>query len=132
MNDPDTADKIANKKSSNYTKYVHMLIPPTMKPSAPSLTRYYNTMLACLGRRNAISEETDSEKGSTDVSVNEVDSAQDASSHVSAVTQAVLYEFYVLQVVFDDTDQMTQTILLLFQVLEMRDEDKVFQWAQHS
>lgn len=45
--------------------------------------------------------------------VGRVDSAQDASSHVSTVTQAVLYEFNVLQVIFDDTDQMTQPVLLL-------------------
>ncbi len=41
------------------------------------------------------------------VCVGKVDSAQDASSHVSAVTQPVLYEFNVLQVIFDDADQMT-------------------------
>lgn len=34
-------------------------------------------------------------------------SAQEASSHVYAVAEAVLYEFDVLQVVFDDTDQVT-------------------------
>lgn len=36
-----------------------------------------------------------------------VDSAQDASSHVSGVTQAMLYEFNVFQVIFDYADQMT-------------------------
>ena len=36
-----------------------------------------------------------------------VDSAQLASSHVSTVTQPVLYEFDVFQVIFDDADQMT-------------------------
>lgn len=54
------------------------------------------------------------------------DSAQDASSHVSTVAQAVLYEFDVLQVVLNDADQMTETILLLFQVLKrFRDEKTV-------
>lgn len=34
-------------------------------------------------------------------------SAQDASSHVPTVTQPVLYEFDVFQVVFNYADQMT-------------------------
>ena len=55
-----------------------------------------------------------------------VDSAQDASS-VSAVAQPVLYEFDVFQVVFDDADQMTQTVLLLFQMLEVTEREQVFQ-----
>lgn len=41
------------------------------------------------------------------VQVGGADSAEDASSHVSAVTQSVLYKFDVFQVIFDDTDQMT-------------------------
>lgn len=39
--------------------------------------------------------------------VGRTDSAQDASSYVSAVTQPVLYEFDVFQVIFNDADQMT-------------------------
>lgn len=39
--------------------------------------------------------------------VGRMDSAQDASSHVSAVTEPVLYEFDVFQVIFDNADQMT-------------------------
>lgn len=34
----------------------------------------------------------------------------------------MLYEFDVFQVVFDDADQMTDTFLLLLQVLEKREE----------
>lgn len=41
------------------------------------------------------------------VQVGGADSAEDASSHVSAVAQPVLYKFDVFQVIFDDTDQMT-------------------------
>lgn len=41
------------------------------------------------------------------VSVIWTDSAQDASSHVPAVTEPVLNEFDVLHVIFDDADQMT-------------------------
>lgn len=41
------------------------------------------------------------------VRVGGADSAEDASSHVSAVAQPVLYKFDVFQVIFDDTDQMT-------------------------
>lgn len=52
------------------------------------------------------------------------DSAQDASSHVSTVTEPVLYEFNVLQVIFDDTDQVTQTFLLLFQMLKEREAEQ--------
>lgn len=39
--------------------------------------------------------------------VGRIDSAQDASSHVSTVTEPVLYEFDVFQVIFDNADQMT-------------------------
>lgn len=53
-----------------------------------------------------------------------IDSAQDASSHVSTVTKPVLYEFNVLQVIFDDTDQVTQTFLLLFQMLKEREAEQ--------
>lgn len=55
--------------------------------------------------------------------VGTIDSAQDASSHVSTVTKPVLYEFNVLQVIFDDTDQVTQTFLLLFQMLKEREAE---------
>lgn len=41
------------------------------------------------------------------VCVGTVDSAQEASSHVSTVTQPMLYEFDVFQVIFYDADQMT-------------------------
>lgn len=42
-----------------------------------------------------------------DVGSKHVYSAQKASSHVTAVTQSVLNQFHVLQVFFDDTDQVT-------------------------
>lgn len=44
-------------------------------------------------------------------------SAQLAPSDVDAVVEAVLDEFDVFHVIFDDANQVAKTILLLFQVL---------------
>lgn len=57
----------------------------------------------------------------TNVIFSGMNSAQDASSQVPAVAEAVLDELDVFQVIFDDADEVAQTLLLLLQVLKAKD-----------
>lgn len=49
-----------------------------------------------------------------------MNSAQDASSQVPAVAEAVLDELDVFQVILDDADEVAQALLLLLQVLRAK------------
>lgn len=84
---------------------------PVIKPTGKILFQDESKkdMLICLCDRDTPFQEIDSENQSQSVyvCVGRVDSAQDASSHVSTVAQPVLYKFDVFQVVFDDADQVT-------------------------
>lgn len=51
-------------------------------------------------------------------------STEDAPSDWNALVQAMFYQLCVFQVVFDNTDQVTQSFLLLLQMLKKKKREK--------